>query len=100
MLHTTQGTFTASPGHRAFGGRAVLAAFAIAAYAATATAIAYAEDEVEWIDLTGTERVPASENAGVFSNDTFDNFWYNEVPSNAIDKFSSKAPVGMTLIFR
>ncbi len=100
MEHTMRRSYTASPRWSVFGRHVVLATLSIAIYAATAAFIAHAEDEVEWIDLTGTERVPVSENVGLFLNDTFNNFWYEEVSSNTIDMFSSKKPVGLTLIFR
>ena len=72
---------------------------AVAAILAT-TMTALADDEVPWIDLSGTERVPSSESYGVFAGNVFDNLWISVKESNTIDKFSSAKPTYLVLFIR
>ena len=57
-----------------------------------------ADDEVPWIELSGTERVPSSESYGVFAGSEFDNLWISEKESNSINTFSSTKPIGFRLV--
>lgn len=80
-----------------------LAALTKASHAAVAAILAMAmtalaDDEVPWIELSGTERLPSSESSGVFAGSAFDNLWISIKESNSINKFSSMKPTGILLI--
>ena len=68
----------------------------VAALAMTLTVVA--DDEVPWIELSGTGRVPSSESSGVFAGSEFDNLWISVKESNSINKFSSVKPISMRLV--